>query len=69
MLKGAPWTGNKHILMFQLYDGSFCCSDYMFGIEGFWVRVYGLPPKLMVLCITKCISNHICPFHATWFKL
>ncbi|XVE83786.1 hypothetical protein DITRI_Ditri16bG0114700 [Diplodiscus trichospermus] len=42
ILEGAPWSFDKHLLMFHDFKGEWRPEDYVFQQATFWVRVYNL---------------------------
>ena len=47
IIDGSPWSFEKQLLALLDYDGDLRASDYVFDKVAFWVRVYGLPLKLL----------------------
>ena len=47
IIDGSPWSFEKKLLVLKKYDGDLRASDYVFDKADFWVRVYGLPLKML----------------------
>ncbi|XWS60811.1 hypothetical protein CRYUN_Cryun07bG0069500 [Craigia yunnanensis] len=47
ILDGSPWSFDKHLLVLKDYDGNLRPTNYVFDSATFWIRVYGLPLKMM----------------------
>ena len=62
VLEGSPWSFEKKLLMLKQYDGNIRISDYYFGSASFWVRIYGLPLKLMNVETAKMLGRKIGTF-------
>ena len=59
VLEGAPWSFGKKLLMFMEYDGNLRILDYKFEKASFWVRIYGLPLKLINEEIATALGRRI----------
>lgn len=47
VLKGRPWSFDKHLICIQLLDNSNPPNEDMFTYEPFWIQLYGLPYAAM----------------------
>ncbi|XVF26585.1 hypothetical protein REPUB_Repub14bG0030400 [Reevesia pubescens] len=49
VLYGSSWTFDKYLLALKGFNRDLWQEDYVFDEALFWVRIYGLPFKLMSL--------------------
>ncbi|XVE92212.1 hypothetical protein REPUB_Repub01dG0077500 [Reevesia pubescens] len=62
VLDGAPWSFDKHHLVFKDIDGELRPDDYVFDRAMFWIQIYGLLLKWMNSNTAKAIGIKICSF-------
>ena len=43
VLLGEPWTFDRHLVVFQRYDGKSSMDELDFGCSKFWVQIHHLP--------------------------
>ncbi|XVF67325.1 hypothetical protein PTKIN_Ptkin10aG0112000 [Pterospermum kingtungense] len=43
VLEGAPWSFDKHMLLFQDFKGELKPEEYVFNTAHIWIRIYELP--------------------------
>ncbi|KAE8712062.1 hypothetical protein F3Y22_tig00110264pilonHSYRG00156 [Hibiscus syriacus] len=43
VVDGAPWSFDKHLVLFASFDSNLFPGDYRFEVVSLWVRVYGVP--------------------------
>ena len=43
VLMGEPWTFDRHVVVFQRYDGRSSMNELDFGYSKFWVQIHHLP--------------------------
>ena len=47
VLLGEPWSFNRHLVVFQRYDGKAPMKEVDFGFSKFWVQLHHLPFNLL----------------------
>ena len=59
VLEGSPWSFNNNLVAFQDYNGDLRGSDYHFDKAHFWIRIYGLPLKMLTYPCASSISKKL----------
>ena len=59
VIDGSPWSFNKNLIVFKDYNGDLRGSDYKFEMAQFWVRVYGLPLRMLTKKCAIIISSKL----------
>lgn len=49
VLLGEPWSFDRHLAVFQRYDGKVPMKELDFGFSKFWVQLHHLPFNLLAL--------------------
>lgn len=57
VVKGCPWSFERSLFAIAVTDGMVDPLTVSLATQFFWVRVYGLPPKLMDEVTGKCIGS------------
>ena len=56
ILRSEPWCFDKHLVVFQQYDGDIPISELNFQWASFWVQVHDIPIRFM----TREVTENIC---------
>lgn len=57
VLRGGPWKFDNAMLIMACYDGSADPTSFQLDVQNFWIRVRGLPPKLLSKAMGRRIGN------------
>lgn len=49
VLKGEPWTYDRHLVVLRRYEGSIQVSNLRFNTTSFWVQIHNLPFSLLTV--------------------
>ncbi|XVF80757.1 hypothetical protein PTKIN_Ptkin15bG0100900 [Pterospermum kingtungense] len=59
ILKGAPWSFDKHLLLLNGFEGELHPEQYVFKNAQFWIRIYDMPLGMRTKGTTKKIGRKI----------
>ena len=65
ILEGSSWSFDKHLVVFQEYDGNISPAQHSFDKACFQIRVYGIPLGMMNAEVEKWIESKLCKNHDT----
>ena len=57
VLLGEPWSFDRHLAVFQRYDGKVPMKELDFGFSKFWVQLHHLPFNLLTLEVAMDIAQ------------
>ena len=49
VLKGEPWTYDRHLVVLRWYEGSTQVLNLCFNTTSFWVQIHNLPFSLLMV--------------------
>ena len=61
VILGEPWSYNRHLVIFQGFDGSKALKDIEFKFCYFWIQIHDIPYKFMLEETVKEIGETIGP--------
>ena len=61
VILGEPWSYNRHLVIFQRFDGSKALKDIEFKFCYFWIQIHDIPYKFMLEETVKEIGETIGP--------
>ena len=61
VLLGEPWSYDRHLVIFQRFDGSKALKDIEFKFCLFWIQIHDIPYKFMMEETAKEIGETIGP--------
>ncbi|KAL0009324.1 hypothetical protein SO802_010826 [Lithocarpus litseifolius] len=61
VLLGEPWSYDRHLVIFQRFDGSKALKDIDFKFCSFWIQIHDIPYKFMTEETAKEIGETIGP--------